>query len=163
MQWHEREKRKRSRDPVRHLQLELRELRRELRTTVRVYAQRLELTLTVTTDALDRYAPAEKLTREQLHRVRDIAMVVRDRRLAERGAAKICERSRTLFPICDHWSMMNNPLFMIAMVLIAVRQLSASAATEIIISIPDQTLAVVDSGKLIARYPVSTLQVRQRR
>src|SRR5438874_11506237 len=42
------------------------------------------------------------------------------------------------------------------MVLIAVRQLSASSATEIIISISDQTLAVVDSGKLIARYRVST-------
>ena len=42
------------------------------------------------------------------------------------------------------------------MVLIAVRQLSAWSATEIIISIPDQMLAVVDSGKLIARYRVST-------
>ena len=52
--------------------------------------------------------------------------------------------------------MMNRPLFIIAMVVIAVRQLSASSATEIIVSIPDQTLAVVDSGKLIARYRVST-------
>jgi lipoprotein-anchoring transpeptidase ErfK/SrfK len=52
--------------------------------------------------------------------------------------------------------MMNKPLFIIAMVLIAVRQLSGSSATEIIISIPDQTLALVDSGKLIARYRVST-------
>ena len=52
--------------------------------------------------------------------------------------------------------MMNKPIFIIAMVLIAVRQLSASSATEIIISIPDQTLAVVDSGKLVVRYRVST-------
>src|SRR5947199_229288 len=52
--------------------------------------------------------------------------------------------------------MMNKPLFIIAILLIAVRQLSASSATEIIISISDQTLAVVDSGKLIARYRVST-------
>src|SRR5438270_13073479 len=75
--------------PVRHLQLELRELRRELRTTARVYAQRLERDLAVTTDALERYAPAEKLTREQLHRVRDIAMVVRNRRLRpEEGRRK---------------------------------------------------------------------------
>ena len=75
--------------PVRHLQLELRELRRELRTTARVYARRLERDLAVTTDALDRYAPAEKLTREQLHRVRDIAMVVRNRRLRpEKGRRK---------------------------------------------------------------------------
>jgi len=70
--------------PVRHLQLELRELRRELRTTARVYAQRLERDLVVTTDA-----PAEKLTREQLHRVRDIAMLVRNRRLRpEKGRRK---------------------------------------------------------------------------
>jgi hypothetical protein len=45
--------------------------------------------LAVTTDALERYAPAEKLTREQLHRVRDIAMVVRNRRLRpEKGRRK---------------------------------------------------------------------------
>ena len=70
--------------PVRHLQLELRELRRELRTTARVYAQRLERDLAVTTEAL-----AEKLTREQLHRVRDIAMAVRNRRLRpEKGRRK---------------------------------------------------------------------------
>jgi len=75
--------------PVRHLQLELRDLRRELRTTARVYAQRLEHDLAVTTDALERYAPAEKLTREQLHRVRDTAMVVRNRRLRpEKGRRK---------------------------------------------------------------------------
>ena len=52
--------------------------------------------------------------------------------------------------------MMNRPLFIITIVLIAVRQLSAWSATEIIVSIPDQTLAVVDSGKLLARYRVST-------
>ena len=70
--------------PVRHLQLELRDLRRELRTTARVYAQRLERDLAVTTEAL-----AEKLTREQLHRVRDIAMAVRNRRLRpEKGRRK---------------------------------------------------------------------------
>ena len=64
-------------------------MRRELRTTARVYAQRLEHDLAVTTDALERYAPAEKLTREQLHRVRDIAMVVRNRRLRpEKGRRK---------------------------------------------------------------------------
>ena len=59
--------------PVRHLQLELQELRRDLRTTARVYAKRLEHELILTTAALDRYAPAEKLNREQLHRVRDFA------------------------------------------------------------------------------------------
>jgi hypothetical protein len=98
MQWHEKEKRKEAEtSPVRHLQLELRELRRELRTTARVYAQRLERDLAVTTDALERYAPAEKLTREQLHRVRDIAMVVRNRRLRpEKGRRKDLRKIESL-------------------------------------------------------------------
>ena len=47
------------------------------------------MTFAVTMDALERYAPAEKLTREQLHRVRDITMVVRNRRLRpEKGRRK---------------------------------------------------------------------------
>ena len=85
--------------PIRHLQLELRELRRELRTTARVYAQRLEHDLAVTTDALERYAPAEKLTREQLHRVRDIAMVVRNRRLraGERAPQRFTKDRESFF------------------------------------------------------------------
>jgi hypothetical protein len=66
-------KEKHETSPVRHLQLELQELRRELRTTARVYAKRLEHDLILTTAALDHYAPAEKLNREQLHRVRDFA------------------------------------------------------------------------------------------
>ena len=85
----EREEKKHETSPVRHLQLELQKLHRELRTTARVYTQRLERDLAVTADALERYAPAEKLTREQLHRVRDIAMVVRNRRLRpEKGRHK---------------------------------------------------------------------------
>jgi hypothetical protein len=67
--------------PVRHLQLELQELRRELRTTARVYARRLEHELILTNAALDRFAPAEQLNRDQLHRVRDFAIMVRQRRL----------------------------------------------------------------------------------
>src|SRR5207302_5322455 len=61
-----------------------------------------------------------------------------------------------LFPICEHSTVMNSQTCIIATVTIAVRQLSAWSATEIIISIPDKTLAVVDGGKLIARYRVST-------
>ena len=44
----------------------------------------------------------------------------------------------------------------LAMVLIALRQLGASTAAEMVISIPDQTLAVVDGEKVMARYRVST-------
>lgn len=42
--------------------------------------------------------------------------------------------------------------------LMAAAQLSfaQSVATEIIVSVPDQQLAVVDRGKLISKYPVST-------
>jgi len=38
-------------------------------------------TTSLTTAALDRYAPAEKLHREQLHLVRDFAIMARQRRL----------------------------------------------------------------------------------
>ena len=74
-------KEKHQTSPVRQLQLELQELRRELRTTARVYAKRLEHELSLTTAALDRYDPAEKLNGEQLHRVRDFSIMVRQRRL----------------------------------------------------------------------------------
>jgi hypothetical protein len=84
-----RKARGRETSPVRHLRLELEELRRELRTTARVYTQRLEQELILTTAALDRYAPAEKLNREQLRRVRDFAIMVRQRRLRpEKGRRK---------------------------------------------------------------------------
>jgi len=83
--------------PVRHLQLELQELRRELRTIARLYAKRLELELSLTTAALDRYAPAEKLSREQLHRVRDFSIMVRQRRLRpEKGRRKDLRKIESL-------------------------------------------------------------------
>jgi hypothetical protein len=75
----------------------LQELRRELRTTARVYAKRLEQELILTTAALDRYAPAEKLNREQLHRVRDFAIMVRQRRLRpEKGRRKDLRKIESL-------------------------------------------------------------------
>ena len=90
-------KEKHETSPVRHLQLELQELRRELRTTARVYAKRLEHDLSLTTAALDRYAPAEKLDREQLHRVRDFSIMVRQRRLRpEKGRRKDLRKIETL-------------------------------------------------------------------
>lgn len=80
---------KKETSPVRQLELELRALGRELRTTARAYTTRLESELRATTDALQAYAPAEKLTREQLHRVRDFAIMVRNRRLKpEKGRRK---------------------------------------------------------------------------
>ena len=67
--------------PVRQLELELHVLRRELRTTARNYTQRLERDLIATADALGRYQPVDKLSREQIHRVRDFAIMVQQRRL----------------------------------------------------------------------------------
>ena len=39
---------------------------------------------------------------------------------------------------------------------IALYPVNASAGTELIVSIPDQTVVLVDGGNLIARYRVST-------
>jgi lipoprotein-anchoring transpeptidase ErfK/SrfK len=43
-------------------------------------------------------------------------------------------------------------------ILFATTQLSSalSVATEMIVSVPDQQLAVIDRGKLISKYPIST-------
>src|SRR5438045_9688758 len=41
-------------------------------------------------------------------------------------------------------------------ILLATTPLALSAATEIIISVPDQQLALIDRGKLISKYPIST-------
>jgi lipoprotein-anchoring transpeptidase ErfK/SrfK len=46
--------------------------------------------------------------------------------------------------------------FLIALALVAVRQLTASTAAEIVVSIPDQTLALLDGDRIMARYRVST-------
>ena len=93
----QRDEKKHETSPVRHLQLELQKLRRELLTTARAYTQRLEHELIAATDALGRYAPAEKLTREQLHRVRDFAIMMRQRRLRpEKGRRKDLRRIDSL-------------------------------------------------------------------
>src|SRR5438874_13412725 len=105
----EREDKKHETSPVRHLQLELQKLRRELRTPARVYTQRLEHELIAATDALGRYAPAEKLTREELHRVRDFAIMVRQRRLRpEKGRRNDLRRIDRL--ISNLRSLINNEL-----------------------------------------------------
>ena len=52
---------------------------------------------------------------------------------------------------------MNRFLVLLAMAfIIALHPVNASAGTEIIVSIPDQTVVLVDGGNLIARYRVST-------
>jgi lipoprotein-anchoring transpeptidase ErfK/SrfK len=51
---------------------------------------------------------------------------------------------------------MNRYFVLLAIVFSTLPPLNASTGTELIVSIPDQTLALVDGGKLIARYRVST-------
>ena len=46
--------------------------------------------------------------------------------------------------------------FLIALALVAVRQLTASTAAEIVVSIPDQALALLNGDRVMARYRVST-------
>jgi lipoprotein-anchoring transpeptidase ErfK/SrfK len=49
-------------------------------------------------------------------------------------------------------------LFITSSILLATMHLSwgLSVATEIVVSVPDQQLAVIDRGKLIFKYPIST-------
>ncbi len=86
--------------PVKALESEISALRRDLRATVRAYASRLERELTATAAALKSYGPVDKLSRERLHRVRDLTIMVRNRRLKpKKGRRKICGKSTRLFPI----------------------------------------------------------------
>ena len=51
---------------------------------------------------------------------------------------------------------MNRSLFFFALALSALHPLDASTGSELVVSVPDQTLALLDGGKLIARYRIST-------
>ena len=51
---------------------------------------------------------------------------------------------------------MNRFQFLLLMAFIALQPVNASTGTELVISIPDQAVALVEGGKLIARYRVST-------
>jgi hypothetical protein len=49
-------------------------------------------------------------------------------------------------------------IFLVALTIVAFAQRThaSSAGREIVVSVPDQELAVLDRGKLVARYPIST-------
>ena len=75
--------------PVKVLESELEKLRRDLRATVRAYAARLEIDLAESRAALGGFKPAEELSRERLHQVRDLMIHVRKRKLKpEKGRRK---------------------------------------------------------------------------
>ena len=83
--------RRRSREssPVTMLESELHALRRDLRKIVRAYVARLENDLLVCLAALRSYGPIEQVSREMLHQIRDLTIIVRNRKLKpEKGRRK---------------------------------------------------------------------------
>jgi hypothetical protein len=79
----------RNTSPARLLESELDELRHDLRATVRAYAARLEIGLAESRAALESSKPAEELSRERLHQLRDLTILVQKRRLKpEKGRRK---------------------------------------------------------------------------
>jgi hypothetical protein len=75
--------------PLTMLESELRSLHRDLRTTAKAYIARLENDLFVCLAALRAYGPIEKVPREMLHQIRDLTIVVRNRKLKpEKGRRK---------------------------------------------------------------------------
>lgn len=71
------------------LESELHALHRDLRATVKAYITRLENDLLVCLAALRSYGPIEKVPREILHQIRDLTIIVRNRKLKpEKGRRK---------------------------------------------------------------------------
>src|SRR5438876_8341153 len=75
--------------PLTMLESELHALHRDLRTVAKAYVSRLENDLLVCIAALRSYGPIEQLPRELLHEIRDLTIIVRNRKLKpEKGRRK---------------------------------------------------------------------------
>ena len=75
--------------PAKMLGEELQSLRRDLRVTIKAYAQRLEHDLECSVTAVNAASSAEELSRERLHEFRDAMILVRKRKLKpENGRRK---------------------------------------------------------------------------
>jgi hypothetical protein len=75
--------------PLTMLESELRGLHRDLRTIAKAYIARLENDLLVCLAALRSYGPIEQVPREMLHQIRDLTIIVRNRKLKpEKGRRK---------------------------------------------------------------------------
>jgi hypothetical protein len=84
-----RRRRARESSPVTMLESELHALHRDLRTTVKAYVARLENDLLVCLAALRGCGPIEQVSRGMLHEIRDLTIVVRNRKLKpEKGRRK---------------------------------------------------------------------------
>jgi hypothetical protein len=82
-------KKQREASPVTMLTEELAALRRDLRRTIRAYATRLELDLAESAAAVDLSKRTESLSRERLHDIRDLTIMLRKRKLKpEKGRRK---------------------------------------------------------------------------
>jgi hypothetical protein len=83
--------------PLTMLDLELQRLLRDLRTTGKAYIARLESDLRAAARAFDSYGPADRLSREQLHQIRDLTIELRKRKLKpEKGRRKDLRRIDSL-------------------------------------------------------------------
>jgi hypothetical protein len=84
-----RRRKARESSPVTMLEAELHALRRDLRTTAKAYIARLENDLLVCLAALRSYGPIEYVSREVLQEIRDLTIIVRNRKLKpEKGRRK---------------------------------------------------------------------------
>ena len=86
---HRSKKEKREVSPVTMLTDELAALRRDLRKTIRAYTARLELDLAESAAAVALSQRVESLSRERLHDIRDLTIMLRKRKLKpEKGRRK---------------------------------------------------------------------------
>ncbi len=67
--------------PVTMLQRELEALRRDLRATIRAYVARLEIDLAESAKVVGAEKNGENLSRERLHDIRELMILVRNRKL----------------------------------------------------------------------------------
>jgi hypothetical protein len=75
--------------PLTKLQAELATLRRKLRVTIRAYAARLEIDLAESAAAVAALRPAETLSRQRLHEIRELTTMLRDCKVKpEKGRRK---------------------------------------------------------------------------
>jgi len=75
--------------PLTMLEAELRELHHDLRKVAKAYISRLENDLLLCVAALRSYGPIERLPRELLQEIRDLTIIVRNRKLKpEKGRRK---------------------------------------------------------------------------
>ena len=102
-----RRRRSRESSPLTVIESELHALHRDLRTTAKAYVARLENDLLVCIAALRSYGPIEAVSREMLHEIRDLTIVVRNRKLKpQKGRRKDLRKIDSL--IVDRVSSMGH-------------------------------------------------------